>query len=60
MPGLHKGVSSQCTTQQQFTKPRHHPLDIDQQARDRLRNKISKSKTKIKSHAYLQLGKKAL
>ena len=35
-------------------------LDRDQQARDRLRNKISKSKAKIKSHAYLQLGEKAL
>ena len=33
---------------------------MDQQARDRLRNKISKSKAKIKSHAYLQLGIKAL
>ena len=50
----HKGVSTQHTTQQQYTKPRH------QQARDRLRNKISKSKAKIKSHAYLQLGEKAL
>ena len=60
MPGLHKGVSTQCTTQQQFAKPRHQPSDRDQQARDRLRNKISKSKAKIKSHAYLQLGEKAL
>ena len=60
MPGLHKGVSTQCTTQQQFAIPRHQPLDRDQQARDRLRNKISKSKAKIKSHAYLQLGEKAL
>ena len=31
-----------------------------QQARDRLRNKISESKAKIKSRAYLQLGEKAL
>ena len=60
MPGQHKGVSTQCTTQQQYTKPRHQPSDRDQQARDRLRNKISKSKAKIKSHAYLQLGIKAL
>ena len=60
MPGLHKGVSTQRTTQQQFAKPRHQPSDRDQQARDRLRNKISKSKAKIKSHAYLQLGEKAL
>ena len=60
MPGLHKGVSTQCTTQQQFAKPRHQPLKRDQQARDRLRNKILESKAKIKSHAYLQLGEKAL
>ena len=60
MPGPHKGVSTQCTTQQQFAKPRHQPSDRDQQARDRLRNKISKSKAKIKGRAYLQLGEKAL
>ena len=60
MPGPHKGVSTQHTTQQHYTKPRHQPSDRDQQARDRLRNKISKSKAKIKSCAYLQLGKKAL
>ena len=60
MRGLHKGVSTQRTTQQQFAKPRHQPSDRDQQARGRLRNKISKSKAKIKSHAYLQLGEKAL
>ena len=60
MPGLHKGVSTQRTTQQQFAKPRHQPLERDQQARDRLRNKISESKAKIKSHAYLPLGEKAL
>ena len=60
MPGLHKGVSTQHSTQQQFAKPRHQPSDRDQQARDRLRNKISKSKAKIKSCAYLQLGEKAL
>ena len=60
MPGLHKCISTQHTTQQQFAKPRHQPSDRDQQARDRLRNKISKSKAKIKSRAYLQLGEKAL
>ena len=59
MPGPHKGVSTQCTTQQQYVKPRHQPSDRDQQARDRLRNKISESKAKIKSCAYLQLGVKA-
>ena len=60
MPGPHKGVSTQGTTQQQFAKPRHQPSDRDQQARDRLRNKKSESKAKIKNHAYLQLGEKAL
>ena len=60
MPGPHKGVSTQCTTQQHYTKPRHQPSNRDQQARDRLRNKISESKAKIKSCAYLQLGEKSL
>ena len=60
MPGLHKGVSTQHTTQQQFAKPRHQPSDRDQKARNRLRNKVSKSKAKIKSCAYLELGEKAL
>ena len=60
MPGPHKGVSTQHTTQQQYTKPRHQPSDRDQQARDRLRNKVSESKAKIKSQAYLQLGTKTL
>ena len=50
----------QCTTQQHYAKPRHQPCDRDQQARDRLQNKISKSKAKIKSHTYLQLGEKTL
>ena len=43
MPGPHKGLSTQHTTQQQ------HASDRDQQARDRLRNKVSESKAKIKS-----------
>ena len=60
MPGPYKGISSQCNTQQQYAKPRHQPSDRDQQARYRLRNKISESKAKIKSHAYLQLGDKVL
>ena len=55
MPGPHKGVSTQRTTQQTFAKPRHQPSERDKQARDRLRNKA-----KIKSHAYIQLGEKAL
>ena len=49
MPGPHKGVLTKRTTQQQYAKPRHQPSDRDQQARDRLRNKISKLKVKIKS-----------
>ena len=49
MPGPYKGVSSQCTTQQQHTKPRHQPSDRDQQARDRLRNLKPKLKAK---HTY--------
>ena len=55
MPGPHKGVSTQRTTQQTFAKPRHQPSERDKQARDRLQNKA-----KIKSRAYIQLGKKAL
>ena len=60
MQGPHKGLSTQHTTQQQYAKPRHQPSDRDQQARERLRNKVSKSKAKIKSGAYLQLGTKTL
>ena len=60
MPGPHKGVSTQHITQQQYAKPRHQPSDRDQQARDRLRNKVSESKAKIKSCAYLQIGIKTL
>ena len=48
MPGLHKGISTQHTNQQQLAKPRHQPSDRDKQARDRLRNKA-----KIKSCAYM-------
>ena len=55
MPGLHKGVSTQHTTQQTFARPKHQPSERDKQARDRLRNKA-----KNKSCAYIQLGEKAL
>ena len=55
MPGPHKGVSTQCTTHQIFAKTRYQPSERDQQARDRLRHNA-----KIKSHAYIQLGDKAL
>ena len=55
MPDPHKGVSTQRTNQQVLAKPRHQPLERDQQARERLRQKA-----KIKSHAYIQLGEKVL
>ena len=55
MPGPHRDVSTQCMNQQALAKPRHQPSERDKQARDRLSNKA-----KIKSHAYIQLGEKAL
>ena len=51
MPGPHKGVSTQRTNQQVLAKP----LERDQQARERLRQKA-----KIKSRAYIQSGEKVL
>ena len=45
MPGLHKGVSTQCTNQQALAKPRHQPLERDQQARDRLRHNVRSNLT---------------
>ena len=56
----YKGSSTQCITQQQFTKPRHQPSDRDQKARDRLRNKVSAFQAKFKSPAYIALGATAL
>ena len=60
MPGPYKGSSTQCTTQQQFAKPRHQPSDRDQRARDRLRSKVSAFQAKFKSPAYIALGAAAL
>ena len=60
MPGPYKDFSTQCTTQQQYTKPRHQPSDRDQRARDRLRHKVSAFQAKIKSPAYTALGATAL
>ena len=60
MPGPYEGFSTQCTTQQQHTKPRHQPLDRDQRARDRLRNKVSAFQAKIKTPAYIALDATAL
>ena len=55
MPGPHKGVSTQRPNQQVLVRPRPHPSQRDQQARERL-----SQKAKIKSHAYIQLGEKVL
>ena len=60
MPGPYKGFSTQCTTQQKHAKPRNHPSDRDQRARDRLRNKVSAFQAKIKSPACIALGATAL
>ena len=60
MPGPYKGFSTQCTTQQQFAKPRHQPSDRDQRARDKLRNKVAAFQAKFKSPAYIALGATAL
>ena len=60
MPGPYKGSSTQCTTQQQFAKPRHQPSDRDQRAKNRLRNKVSAFQAKFKSPAYIALGATAL
>ena len=51
----HKGASTQCHNQQVLAKPRHHPSDRDQQAREKLQQKV-----KIKSQAYIQLGEETL
>ena len=55
MPGPHKGASTQRHNQQVLTKPQHQPSERDQQAREKLRQKV-----KIKSRAYIQLGEKVL
>ena len=51
----HKGTSTQCHNQQVLAKPRHQPSDRDQQAREKLQQKV-----KIKSRVYIQLGEEAL
>ena len=51
----HKGASTQCHNQQVLAKPHHKPSDKDQQAREKLQQKV-----KIKSRAYIQLGEEAL
>ena len=51
----HKGASTQCHNQQVLAKPHHQPSDRDQQAREKLKQKV-----KIKSRVYIQLGEEAL
>ena len=60
MSGPYKWFLTQCTIQQQHTKPRHQPSERDQRARDRLRIKVSAFLAKIKSPAYIALGAAAL
>ena len=50
MPGPHRGASTQRHNQQVLVKPQHQPSERDQQAREKLRQKV-----KIKSRAYIQL-----
>ena len=51
----HKGASTQCHNQQVLAKPHHQSSDRDQQAREKLQQKV-----KIKSRAYIQLGEETL
>ena len=51
----HKGASTQCHNQQVLAKPHHQPSNRDQQATEKLKQKV-----KIKSRAYIQLGEEAL
>ena len=51
----HKGASTQCHNQQVLAKPHHQPSNRDQQAREKLKQKV-----KIKSQVYIQLGEEAL
>ena len=52
---LHKGASTQHHNQQVLAKPHHNPSDRDQQAREKLQQKV-----KIRSRAYIQLGEETL
>ena len=51
----HKSASTQHHNQQILTKLRHNPSDRDQQAREKLQQKV-----KIRSQAYIQLGEETL
>ena len=52
---LHKGVSTQRHNEQVIAKPHHNPSHRDQQAREKLQQKV-----KIRSRAYIQLGEETL
>ena len=51
----HKGASTQRHNQQVLAKLHHNPSDRDQQAREKLQQKV-----KIRSRAYIQLGEETL
>ena len=51
----HKGASTQCHNQQVLAKLHHSPSDRDQQAREKLQQKV-----KIRSRAYIQLREETL
>ena len=51
----HKGASTQRHNQQVLAKSCHNPSDRDQQVREKLQQKV-----KIKSQAYIKLGKDTL
>ena len=51
----HKDASTQHHNHQVLVKPHHQPSDRDQQAREKLKQKV-----KIKSRVYIQLGEEAL
>ena len=51
----HKGASTQCHNQQVLVKPCHSPSDRDQQARQKLQQKV-----KIRSPAYIHLEEETL
>ena len=51
----HKGASTQSHNQQVLAKLCHNPSDRDQQAREKLQQKV-----KIRSQVYIQLGEETL
>ena len=51
----HKGASTQHHNQQVLAKPHHNPSNRDQQAREKLQQKV-----KVRSRAYIQLGEETL